>query len=99
MTLFLDTRVATARLLIMAKKYRHFSTTAAEHNGISSFTGKQSAISDHLFECNCSIEYHFDILAPDAKKFRVLIKNLFIKLDQPQLKKTTIKSVLVKLFD
>ena len=47
--------------------------------GISNLTGKhqksvkQSAVSDHLLECNCSI-------ASDANKFRLLIK------DQPQLK-------------
>ena len=48
--------------------------------GISNLTGKrlkcvkQSAVSDHLLECNCSIDFdHFDILASDANKFRLLI--------------------------
>ena len=28
---------------------------------------KQSAISDHVLDCNCSIDFnHFDILASDA---------------------------------
>ena len=46
---------------------------------------KQSAISDHLLECNCSIDfYHLVIPAFDAKKFRLLIKeSLLIKRDQP----------------
>ena len=74
--------------------------------GISNLTGKglkslkQSAVSDHLFECNCSTDIdHFDILASDTKKFRLLIKeSLLIKCGQPQLNKT-IKSFLLKLFD
>ena len=56
---------------------------------ISNLTGKhlksvkQSAVSDHLLKCNCSIDFdHFDILASDANKFRLLIKeSLFIKRD------------------
>ena len=74
--------------------------------GISNLIGKrlecakQSAVSDHLFECNCSIDFdHFDILASDANKCRLLIKeSLLIKHDQPQLNKT-IKSVPLKLLD
>ena len=58
--------------------------------GISNLTGKrlksvkQSAVSDQLFECNCSIDFdHFDILASDANSFRVLIKeSLLIKCEQ-----------------
>ena len=61
------------------KTYRHFFNRAVEHMGISNLTGKhqksvkQSAVSDHLLECNCST-------ASDANKIRLLIK------DQPQLK-------------
>ena len=60
---------------------------------------KQSAISDHLLESNCSINFDdFDIIASDANKFRLLIKeSLLIKGDQPQLSKT-IKTFLLKLF-
>ena len=58
--------------------------------GISNLTGKrlksvkQSAVSDQLFECNCSIDFdYFDILASDANSFRVLIKeSLLIKCEQ-----------------
>ena len=51
---------------------------------------KQSAVSDHVLECNCSIDFdHFNILILRANKFRLLIKeSLLIKHDQPQLKKT-----------
>ena len=90
----------------MIKTCRHFFTRAAEHMGIPNLTGKrlkcikQSAVSDHLFECNCSIDFdHFDILASDANRFRLLIKkSLLIKRDQPQFNKT-IKSFPLKLFD
>ena len=57
--------------------------------GISNSTGKrlkcakQSAVSDHLLEWICSIDFdQFDILASDANKFRPLIKeSLLIKRD------------------
>ena len=86
------------------KTYCHFFTRAAERMGISNLTGKclkcvkQSAVSDHVLECNCSIDFdHFDILASDANKFRLLIKeSLLIKRDQPQLNKT-IKPFSLKL--
>ena len=59
------------------KTYSLFFTRAADHMGISNLTGKrlksvkQSAISAHLLECNCSIDFdHFDILASDANKLR-----------------------------
>ena len=73
--------------------------------GISNLTRKhlkivqQSAVSDHLLECNCSEDFdHFDILASDTNKFRLLIKkSLLIKRDQHQLNKT-IKSHQLKLF-
>ena len=72
---------------------------------ISNLTGKrtknikQSAVSDHILECNCSIGFdHFGILAPDRNNFRLLIKeSLLIKHDQPQLNKTT-KSFPLTLF-
>ena len=83
-----DTPVVTARLLINIQR---FFTIAAEHMGISNLIGKrlksvkQSAISDKLLECNCSIDLnHFDILSSDANKFRLLIKErLLVKRDQP----------------
>ena len=64
--------------------------------GISNLTGKrlksvkQSAVSDHLLECNYSIDFdYFNILASDANKFRLLIlESLLIKRDQPKLNKT-----------
>ena len=74
--------------------------------GIYNLTGKrlkcvkQSAVSDHLFECKYSIDFdHFDILASDKNRFRLRIKeSLLIKRDQHQLNKT-IKSFPLKLFD
>ena len=77
------------------KTYRHFFTSAAEHIGISNLTGKrpkcvkQSVVSDHLLECNCSIVFgHFDIPASDTSKFRFFIKeSLLIKRGQLGLTK------------
>ena len=52
--------------------------------GISNLTGKplksvrQSAVSAHLLECNCSIDFdHFDILPFEAKKFRLCIRKVY----------------------
>ena len=80
----------------MVKDTATFFIRAAEYMGIFNSNGKclksikQSAVSDHLLECNCSIDFdHFDILASDANKFRLLIEeSLLIQRDQPQLKKT-----------
>ena len=44
------------------KTYRHIFTRAAEHMGISNLTSKrvknvkESAVSDHLLQCNCAID-------------------------------------------
>ena len=94
------------KVIYYGKTYCHFFTRAVEHMGLSNLTGKrlkyvkQSAVSDHLLECNCSIDLdHFDIIASDANKFRLLIKeSLLIKHDQLQLDKT-MKQFLLKLFD
>ena len=61
---------------------------------------KQSVVSDHLLECDCSIDFdHFNILASNANKFSLLSKEiLLIKRDQPQLNKT-ITSFPINFFD
>ena len=74
--------------------------------GISNLTGKrlkpvkQSAISDHLLQCNCTINFdNFDILAAESNKFKLLLKeSLLIKCYKPILNRT-IKSFPLKLFD
>ena len=88
------------------KKYHRFFTRAAEQMGISNLAGKrfkrvkQSAVTGLLLECNYSMDFdHFNILASDTNKFRLLIKEIvLIKRDQPHLNKT-IKSFSLKLFD
>ena len=88
------------------KTFRHFYTRAAEHMGISNLTGKrlknvmQSAISDHLLQCNCTINFDdFDILAAESNKFKLLLReSLLIKRDKPILNRT-IKSFPLELFD
>ena len=59
------------------KTSHDFYTRTAEHMGISNLTGKRlknfklSAISDHLLQCNCTINfYDFSILATDCNKFK-----------------------------
>ena len=97
---------SNCKVTYYGKTCRHFFTRAEEHMGIPNLTGKclkfikQSAVSDHLLECNCSIDFdHFNILASDANRFRLLIKeSLLIKRDQPRLNKT-IKSLPLKLFE
>ena len=97
---------SNCKVTYYGKTYHHFFTRAAEHMGIPNLTGKhlkyvkQSAVSDHLLECNCSIDFdHFDILVSDANTFRLLIKESFlIKRDQPQLNKA-IKSFPLKPFE
>ena len=73
------------------KTFRHFYMRVAEHMGISNLTGKrlknvkQSAISDHLLQCNCTINFdNFDILAAESNKFKLLLKeSILIKRDKP----------------
>ena len=74
--------------------------------GISNLTGKrvknvkESAVSDHLLQCDCAIDLdHFNILASDTNSFRLLIKeSLLIKREKPVLNHT-FKSFPLKLFD
>ena len=88
------------------KTFRHFYTKAAEHMGISNLTGKrlknvmQSAICDHLLQCNCTINFDdFYILAAESNKFKLLLReSLLIKRDKPILNRT-IKSFPLELFD
>ena len=80
------------------KTFLHFYTRAAELMGISNLTGKrlknimQSAITDHLLQCNCTINFDdFDILAAESNKFKLL-------RDKPILNRM-IKSFPLELFD
>ena len=74
--------------------------------GISNLTEKrvknvkQSAVSDHLLQCDCSINFDdFDILASETNNFRLLIKeSLLIMPDKPVLNRAT-TSFPLKLFD
>ena len=62
---------------------------------ISNLTGKrlkcvkQSAVFDHLLDCNCLVDFdHCDILASHANRFRLFIKeSVLIKRDQSHLHK------------
>ena len=85
--------------------FRRFPVTHGEHMGISNLTGKrlknvkQSAIFDHLLQCNCMINFdHFDILAAESNKFKLLLReSLLIKRDKPILNRTINRTT--QLFD
>ena len=75
------------------KTFRHFYTREAEHMGIFNLTGKnpkknkQSTLSDHLLQCNCTINFdHFDFLASDFNKTEILVRESFDKMWQTDLK-------------
>ena len=74
-------RCSNCNVTYYGKTFRHFYTSAAEHMGISNLTEKrlknvkQSAISDHLLQCNCTINFdNFDILAAESNKFKLLLR-------------------------
>ena len=104
--MFIVICVVAAMILIMVKLTDSKFTRAAEHMGISNLTSKrvknvkESAVSDHLLQCNCAIDFdHFDVLASDTNSFRLLIKeSLLIKRNKPVLNRT-VKSFPLKLFD
>ena len=88
------------------KTHLRFFTSAAEHMGMSNLTGKhvknvkESLVSDHLLQCDCTIDFdHFDILASDTNSFRLLIKeSLLIKYGK-QVLNCTVKSFPLKLLN
>ena len=92
-------KCSNCKVTYYGKTFRYFYTRIAEHMGISNLTGKrlknvkQSAISDHLLQCNYVISFDdFSILAMDCNKFRFLLRvSLLIKHDKPILS-STIKS-------
>ena len=88
------------------KIFCNFYTRVAEHMEISNLTGKrlknvtQSAISDHLLQCNCVINFDdFSTLATDCNKYKLLLReSLLINRDKRILNRT-IKSFPLELFD
>ena len=103
--MFIDTRLVTATLLITVKLTAIFSPELRS-TWLCNLTGKRlkiikvAAVSDHLLQCNCTIDFdHFDILATDVSKLNLLVKkSLLIKRDNPVLNRTT-KSFPLESFD
>ena len=96
---------SNCKVTYYGKTFRYFYTRAAEHMGISKLLGKhlknvkQSAMSDLLLQCNCTINFDdFSILATDCKFKLLLRESLLIKRDKPILSKI-IKSLPLELFD
>ena len=72
---------SNCKVTCYGKTFRHVYIRAAEHIWISNLTGKrlknvkQSAIYDHLLQCNCSINFDdFSILATDCNKFKLFLR-------------------------
>ena len=61
---------------------------------------KQPAISDHLLQCKCAVNFDdFNILVTDSNKFKLLLReSLLIKHDKPVLN-WTIRSIPSEFFD
>ena len=55
---------SNCKVTYYGRTYHHFFSRATEHIGISNLTWKhlksvkQSAVSNHLFECHCSIDHY-----------------------------------------
>ena len=71
---------SNGKVTYYGKTYHHYFTRTAEYIGIFNLTEKglksvkKSAVSDHILECNYSIDFDlFDILVSDTKKIRLLI--------------------------
>ena len=97
---------SNCKVTYCGETFCHFYTRVAEHMGISNLTGKrlknvkQCTISDHLLQCNGTINFDdFDILDADSEKFKLLLReSLLIKRDKPILNRT-IKSFPLEHFD
>ena len=84
---------SSCNVIYYGKTYRHIFRRAAEYMSISNLTGKfvknvkESAVSDHLLQCDCRIDFdRFNTLASDTNSFRLLIKgSLLIKRNKPVL--------------
>ena len=84
----------------------YFRTRAAEHMGISNLTGKrlknvkQSSISDHLLQCNDTINFDsIDILAGNSNKFTLLLRESYLIKSSKSFLNRTIKSFPLEFFD
>ena len=61
---------------------------------------KESAVSDHLLQCDCTVDFdHFDILALDTDKFRLLIKESLLIKREKKVLNCKVKSFSLNLFD
>ena len=108
-------RCSNCNVTYYRKTFCHFYTRVTEHMRISNLrycrllnvfqafclkNVKQSAISDHPLQGNCTINFdNFDILAAECNKFKLLLmESLLIKHDKPILNRT-IKCFPSELFD
>ena len=93
-------------MLGIKKKPSNTFTRATELMGTCNLTGKrlknvkQSAVSDHLLQCNYTINFDdFTILATNSSKFKTrLMESLSMKHGKPILNRT-LKLFPLELFD
>ena len=87
---------SNSKVTYYGKNFRYFYIRATKHMGICNLTEKrltnvkQFAISDHLVQCNCAINFDvISILATDCNKFKSLLKeSLLIKHEKTILSRT-----------
>ena len=99
-------RCTNCNVTYYGKTFCHFYTRTAEHMEIFNLTGKllksvqQSAISEHLLQCNCTINFdNSGLLCAESNKFKLLLRERFlIKRYNPILTRT-IKSYPLQVFD
>ena len=99
-------RCSNCNVTYYGKTFRYFYTRESKHMGISNLTGKrleivkQSAISDHLLQCNCTINFdNFDLLAAESNKFKLFLReSVLIKRDKLIFNRT-IKFFTLDWFD
>ena len=88
--------VNQVKVTYYGKTFHHFYTRVVEHMEISNHMGKRfkdvkpPAISDHILQFNCTINFdEIDVLPTDSNKFKLILREgLLIKRDKPILNKT-----------
>ena len=98
LVLFIVCSAIAVTEFITAKK-RCFFVRAAEHMGISYLTNKclknfkQSAVSDHLWTCDCKINFiGFNIFSKDFHNLNLFIKEILLIARDKIIFNKTVKS-------
>ena len=94
---FIVLNVIAAMLFIAAKQSAIFTS---EQLNSSLQNVKQSAISDHLLDCHCNINFKdFTILFKDSNNFNLLIKESLLIARNKLILNKPVKSFPLELFE